>query len=121
MAKGLLRTVGPKNDLLALNLAGFIVSIPVYFASGYIMLSPLVNSLQEYTKKSKRGYAAALFTGLLLTHCIVAPTPGPVAVASQIGANLGWFIVYGIVISITASLICGWQYGNFLVRKDRQK
>lgn len=55
MAKGLLRTVGPKNDLLALNLAGFIVSIPVYFGSAYIMLSPLVNSLQELTKK-KQGY-----------------------------------------------------------------
>lgn len=117
MAKALLRKVGKKNDLLALNLAGFIVAIPVYFASGYIMLSPLVNSLQKFTKKKMSSYAAALFVGLLLTHCVVAPTPGPVAVAGQIGANLGWFILYGLIVALPPSLICGWQYGNFINKK----
>lgn len=118
MAKGLLRKFGRKNDLLALNLAGFIVAIPVYFASGYIMLSPLINSLQKLTKKKSSSYAAALFVGLLLTHCIVAPTPGPVAVAMQIGADLGWFIVYGIIVALPASLLCGWQYGNIINSKQ---
>lgn len=121
MAKGLLRMVGKKNDLLALNLAGFIVSVPVYFASGYIMLSPLVNSLQKLTRKRMSSYATALFVGLLLTHCVVAPTPGPVAVASQIGANLGWFILYGIIIALPASLICGWQLGNFINKRQNFK
>ena len=51
MAKGLLRTFGKKNDMLALNLAGFIVSIPVYFGSAYITLNPLVTSLQKLTRK----------------------------------------------------------------------
>lgn len=117
LAKGLLRKVGPKNDLLAMNLAGFIVSIPVYFGSAYIMMAPLVGSLQKLTAKKKTSYVAALFTGLLLTHCIVAPTPGPTAVAGQLGANLGWFILYGIVVSLPASLLCGWQYGNLLNAK----
>lgn len=116
MAKWLLRKIGRKNDLLAINLAGFIVSIPVYFASGYIMLSSLVTSLHKFTGKAIRSYAAALFVGLLLTHCIVAPTPGPVAVASQIGANLGWFILYGLIVALPATLLCGWQYGNLIAR-----
>jgi GntP family gluconate:H+ symporter len=117
LAKGLLRTFGKKNDMLALNLAGFIVSIPVYFGSAYITLSPLVTSLQKFTQKKTPAYVAALFTGLLLTHCIVAPTPGPLAVAGQIGANIGWFIIYGIIVSLPASLLCGWQYANILNRK----
>lgn len=117
LAKGLLRTFGSKNDTLALNLAGFIVSIPVYFGSAYITFSPLVTSLQKLTKKNTSSYVAALFTGLLLTHCIVAPTPGPLAVAGQIGANVGWFIIYGIIVALPASLLCGWQYGNFIERK----
>jgi len=54
---------------------------------------------------------------LLLTHCIVAPTPGPLAVAGQLGANIWWFIVYGIVVSLPASLLCGWQYANMLNRR----
>lgn len=117
MAKGLLRVFGKKNDMLALNLAGFIVSIPVYFGSAYITLNPLVESLQKLTKKKTSAYVAALFTGLLLTHCVVAPTPGPLAVAGQIGADVGWFIIYGIIVSLPASLICGWQYANILNRK----
>lgn len=117
LAKGLLRTFGKKNDMLALNMAGFIVSIPVYFGSAYITLSPLVGSLQKFTRKKTSAYVAALFTGLLLTHCIVAPTPGPLAVAGQIGANVGWFIIYGIIVALPASLLCGWQYANFLNRK----
>ena len=117
LAKGLLRKVGRGNDLLAMNLAGFIVSIPVYFGSAYIMMAPLVTSLQKLTRKKTSSYVAALFTGLLLTHCIVAPTPGPTAVCGQLGANLGWFILYGIVVALPASLICGWQYGNLLNRK----
>lgn len=125
MAKGLLRVFGKKNDMLALNLAGFIVSIPVYFGSAYITLNPLVGSLQKLTKKKTSAYVAALFTGLLLTHCVVAPTPGPLAVAGQIGADVGWFIIYGIVVSLPASLICGWQYANILNRRltkaDREK
>ena len=117
LAKGLLRTFGKKNDMLALNLAGVIVSIPVYFGSAYITFSPLVTSLQKLTKKKTSAYVAALFTGLLLTHCIVAPTPGPLAVAGQIGANVGWFIIYGIIVSLPASLLCGWQYANILNKK----
>ena len=117
LAKGLLRTFGKKNDMLALNLAGYIVSIPVYFGSAYITLSPLVGSLQKFTKKKTSAYVAALFTGLLLTHCMVAPTPGPLAVAGQIGANVGWFIIYGILASLPAALLCGWQYANFMNRK----
>lgn len=117
LAKGLLRTFGKKNDMLALNLAGYIVSIPVYFGSAYITLSPLVTNLQKFTRKKSPAYVGALFTGLLLTHCIVAPTPGPLAVAGQIGANVGWFIIYGIIVSLPASLLCGWQYANVLNRK----
>lgn len=117
LAKGLLRKFGEKNDMLALNLAGFIVSIPVYFGSAYITLSPLVTSLQKFTRKKTPAYVAALFTGLLLTHCIVAPTPGPLAVAGQLGANIGWFIIYGILVSLPASLLCGWQYANMINKK----
>ena len=120
MAKGLLRSFGSKNDYLALNIAGYIISIPVYFGSAYIMLSPLLNSLQKLTKKRLASYCVSLFIGLLLTHCIVAPTPGPVAVAAQMGVNLGWFIIYGIIVSLPASLICGWLFAKVIDKKPSE-
>ncbi len=119
IAKYLLRKFGSRRDYLAVNLLGYVVSIPVYFGSAYVMLSPLLNSLQQLTRKKITGYVNALFVGLLLTHCIVAPTPGPVAVAAEVGANLGWFIFYGLLISIPASLLCGWQFGNCLNAKEK--
>ena len=88
IAKFLLRKVGSKHDYLAINLLGYVVSIPVYFGSAYVMLSPLLNSLQKLTNKKMTGYVNALFVGLLLTHCIVAPTPGPVAGAAE-GSEAG--------------------------------
>lgn len=118
MAKGLLRLFGSKKDTLALNLAGFIISIPVYFGSAFITLNPLILSLQKLTKKKTSTYVCALFTGLLLTHCMVAPTPGPLAVAGQLGANVGWFIIYGILTALPASLTCGWLLSNFLNKKS---
>ncbi|GKH48430.1 MULTISPECIES: GntP family permease [Anaerotruncus] len=121
IAKFLLRKVGSKHDYLAINLLGYVVSIPVYFGSAYVMLSPLLNSLQKLTNKKMTGYVNALFVGLLLTHCIVAPTPGPVAVAAEVGANLGWFIFYGLIVSIIASLLCGWQFSNGINARGRKE
>ena len=121
LAKGMVRLFGKKHDLLALNLVGFILSIPIYFGCAYIMTAPLVNALQKISKKSMKGYVIAIFTGLMLTHSCVAPTPGPLAVAGQIGANVCWFIIWGIVICLPASLIVGWLYANFVVSKEEKK
>lgn len=118
LAKAMLRTFGRKNDTLALNLAGYIIFIPVYFSPAYITLSPLVDNLQKFTHKKVCAYASALFTGLLLSHCIIPPSPGPLAVADQLGANIGWSIIYGILVSLPSSLLCGWQYANMLSKKD---
>ena len=68
LAKGMVRLFGKKNDLLALNLVGFILSIPIYFGCAYIMTAPLVNALQKISRKSMKGYVIAIFTGLMLTH-----------------------------------------------------
>lgn len=121
MAKGMVRLFGKKNDLLALNLVGFILSIPIYFGCAYIMTAPLVNALQKISKKSMKGYVIAIFTGLMLTHSCVAPTPGPLAVAGQVGANVGWFIIWGIVICLPASLLVGWLYANLVVSKEDKR
>ena len=121
LAKGMVRLFGKKNDLLALNLVGFILSIPIYFGCAYIMTAPLVNAIQKISKKSMKGYVIAIFTGLMLTHSCVAPTPGPLAVAGQIGANVGWFIIWGIIVCLPASLLVGWLYANLVTSKEEKK
>lgn len=116
LAKFLLRKFGPKKDFLAITLTGFIISIPVFFGAAYNMLTPLTNTLSQMTRKKISGYACALFTGLIITHCMVPPTPGPVAVAGVLGADIGFIILYGCVAGIVATLIVGWGYANYLGR-----
>lgn len=108
LAKAMLRKFGSKYDTLALNLTGFIISIPVFFGSAYIMLAPLLTSMAKITRKKLPVYVIALYTGLCITHSMVPPTPGPVAVAGVLDANLGFVILYGCILGIIASLLCGW-------------
>lgn len=114
LAKAMLRKFGKKYDTLALNLTGFLISIPVFFGSAYIMLAPLLTSMSKITRKKLPVYVIALYTGLCITHSMVPPTPGPVAVSGILEANLGFVILYGCILGIIASLLCGWLLSTSL-------
>ncbi|MBQ3802922.1 MAG: gluconate transporter [Oscillospiraceae bacterium] len=120
LAKWMVRTVGPKNDVFALGIASYIISIPVFFGSAYVMLAPLSIHLAKLTNKSVLRYACSVSIGLLLTHCCVAPTPGPLAVAGMINANLGWFIIYGLIVTLPAMIFFCKVYPK-LFKKDDAK
>ena len=117
MAKGLIRKFGKKNDLLALNIAGYLISIPIFFGAGYITLSPLANALNKITKKRLGSYCCATYVGLIVTHCLVMPTPGPVAVAAGVGADMGWFMLYSLIVSLPASILGGVVWSSFLDKR----
>lgn len=117
LANYMLEKVGEKKAGLAMNITGYIISIPVFFGAAYIVLDPILRVLSRKTKKPIQVYITALSVGLLITHCMVIPTPGPLTVASTLGVNIGWFILYSIIISIPASLIAGWLYGEYLGKK----
>lgn len=117
MANYMLEKVGEKRAGLAINLTGFLISIPVFFGAAYIVLNPILRILSRKTKKPVQVYITALSVGLLITHSLVIPTPGPLTVASSLKANIGWFILYSLIISIPASLLAGWIYGEYLGKR----
>lgn len=117
LAQGVLKISGKKHASLAMNIIGYIVSIPVFMGSAYVILNPLCKSISKDTKKNVIVYSTALCVGLTVTHCMVIPTPGPLAVSTALGANVGWFIFYAIIVSIPAALVGGWLYGEFLGKK----
>lgn len=104
MTNAILKVVGKERSPLAMSIAGYVVSIPVFCDSGYVILTPLNKALAEETGKSMAVMAVALATGLYATHCLVPPTPGPIASAGILGADLGVVIGLGIVASIPAML-----------------
>ena len=104
MTRAILNMVGKSHAPLAMNIAGYIVSIPVFCDSGYVILNPLNKALAKESGISMTVMAVALSTGLYATHTMVPPTPGPIAAAGTLGADLGKVILLGLIAAIPASL-----------------
>ncbi|MFJ8064250.1 GntP family permease [Psychrobacillus sp. NPDC096426] len=107
MAEVVLRILGDKRPQLAMSIIGYIVSIPVFCDSGFIILSSLKKSLAKRAKVKVASMAIALSTGLYATHTLVPPTPGPIAAAGNIGATdyLGTIILVGLFVAIPAVIV----------------
>ena len=109
LAESTLKLVGKKNVPLAMGIIGYIVSIPVFCDSAFVILSPLARALSRKAKISLAASTVALSLGLYATHTMVPPTPGPVAAAGLLGADLGLVILWGGLVSIIA-LAAGWLF-----------
>jgi len=106
LATSTLRLTGEKNVPLAMGCIGYVVSIPVFCDSGFVLLSSLMKALVRKAGITLAASAIALSLGLYATHTMVPPTPGPVAAAGIIGADLGLTILWGLLVSLFA-LIAG--------------
>lgn len=99
MAQGIVRLAGKKRVPLAMLIVGCFISIPVYADSGFVILSPLNKAITKKSGISLACTAIALSLGLTITHCLVPPTPGPVAATAILGADLGLVILVGLIVS----------------------
>ena len=109
MAERVLRVIGEKHVPMAMGIIGYVVSVPVFADSGFIILSPLAKALSKKVKISLAGTAIALALGLTATHSLVPPTPGPIAAAGILEADLGLIVLFAIPISFLSFLI-GWVF-----------
>ncbi|MCK5277401.1 MAG: GntP family permease, partial [Cyclobacteriaceae bacterium] len=118
LAVGALKIVGKKNIPLAMSIVGYIVSIPVFCDSAFIVLSPLAKALAKQIKVTLAVTAIALSLGLYVTHSLIPPTPGPVAAAGILEADLGMVILLGLPVSLVA-MISGWFFSIKVASKIR--
>lgn len=106
MAQTFLKLFGKKREEEALALTGFLVSIPIFCDSGFVILAPIAKAISRVTKKSVISLGAALAAGLVITHTLVPPTPGPLGVCGIFGVDVGKFILYGLVVAIPMTVAC---------------
>ena len=102
IAEKVLKIIGKNRVPTAMGLIGWFVSIPVFADSGFLLLSPLNRSLSKKAKITLAGSAIALALGLTASHTMVPPTPGPIAAAGILGADLGLVLAVGIPVSLIA-------------------
>lgn len=100
IAEKTLKWVGEKSVNLSLMLSGWILSIPVFGDSTIIMLNPIAKSLSSKSGISYAATIVAVSLGAMASHSLVPPTPGPIATAGILGADLGLVIFYGGLVSL---------------------
>jgi GntP family gluconate:H+ symporter len=105
MANFIMRQTGEKKASLAMSIVGFIVGLPVFCDSGYIVLNGLNQSLAKRTGISVVTMAVSLATGLYSVHCLIPPHPGATAAAATIGVDLGKLILIGAMVAIPGMII----------------
>ena len=105
MARSMISLLGERFPLLTMSLVGYMVAIPVFCDSGFVILNSLKRSLARSLKTSPVAMSVALSTGLFATHTLVPPTPGPIAAAGNLGmgGNLGLVMVAGLVFALLAA------------------
>ena len=109
LAESILDKIGEKRIIPAMGIIGYIVSIPVFADSGFVILSPLNKALTKRAGVSLAGTAIVLSLCLTISHTLVPPTPGPIAAAGLLGADLGLVILVALPVSLTIMLIA-WLF-----------
>jgi len=117
LAQTMMQRFGVKKAPRAMVITGFIIAIPVFFDVGLVILAPILYALSRDTKKSLLYFGIPLLAGLAVTHSFIPPTPGPVAVAEIVGADLGWVILFGFLLGIPTAIIAGPVFGRYISGK----
>ncbi|NNU16239.1 gluconate transporter [Parvularcula sp. ZS-1/3] len=115
------RVVGDPKKLfrtqVTVAVIGLVASTPVFFDVGLLILLPLVIGLARAGAKPALAFGLPLAAGLAVGHGFVPPTPGPMAIADLIGAEVGWVAIFGILTGLVAVIVSGPVFASFLASR----
>ena len=122
LADMVIKLVGSKNPELAVELMGWVVSIPVFCDSGFVILNPIRKALVKRTGVSSVAMTVAMSAGLYISHVFIPPTPGPIAAANTLGIGNNLLLVMGLgLVCSILPLLAGLVYAKFIGRKIKSK
>ncbi|GAB1667778.1 GntP family permease [Mannheimia haemolytica] len=115
LADMVVKVVGQKRPELAMLIMGWVVGIPVFCDSGFVVLNPIREAIRKKILANPVGMAVALSAGLYASHVFIPPTPGPIAAAGAVGLshNLLLVIGMGFVVSIPV-LIASYFFAKYV-------
>ena len=118
LADMVVKLVGQKNPELAIELMGWVVSIPVFCDSGFVILDPIRRAMVRRTKTSSVAMTVALSAGLYISHVFIPPTPGPIAAANTLGIGDNLLLVMGLGVAASIlPLIAGLLFAKYIGKK----
>ena len=118
LADMVIKLVGKKRPELAMELMGWVVSIPVFCDSGFVILNPIRKAIVKRTAASSVAMTVALSAGLYISHVFIPPTPGPIAAANTLGVGDNLLLVMGLgALCSVFPLIAGLIYAKYIGKK----
>ncbi|NHN47692.1 GntP family permease [Halostella sp. JP-L12] len=117
IVRGFQNVLGEGNADIALWGSSSVLAIPVFFDSVFYLLAPLARSMRARVGKNYTLFIVVVGAGGATTHVFVPPTPGPLAVADQVGSNLGMTILIGIATALPAATMAGLVYGRWINKR----
>lgn len=120
LANALLSKLGDKKSPIAVGISGFFTGIPVFGDVVYIMFAPMLRVLSKKTKISMTTYACAISIATTCTFALVLPTAPPLAVAAELGLDIGIFFFYALISAFVGMFFGGIVYGNYLKKVDEK-
>src|SRR5690606_21013371 len=113
ITRSMVRAVGASRMPLALTMTGFVLGIAIFSDVAFVILNPLVHSAASTMGVTVGVTSIGLVGALQLTHAIVPPTPGPLAAAAIVGADIGKTIIFGSIACFCGSIAC-WLWGQYV-------
>ncbi|MCG8449025.1 MAG: GntP family permease, partial [Pirellulales bacterium] len=114
ITRSIINIVGSNRMPLALTMTGFVLGVAIFSDVAFVILNPLVHASAIATNTTIATMSTGLVGALQLTHAIVPPTPGPLAAAALVGADIGKTIIFGSLACFTGSL-SSWIWGKWVV------
>lgn len=116
IAYSFIKWLGNRREEWALALTGYLVSIPIFADSAFVILYPISKALAKKGKRSVLTLGIALAGGLIVTHTLVPPTPGPLGVAGLFGVDVGAMMLMGLAIGVPCTITFVW-YAQWLAKR----
>jgi len=104
------KLVGEKHPEVAIMIMGWVVSIPVFCDSGFVVLNPIRKALVKRTKSSAVAMTICLSAGLYASHVFIPPTPGPIAAANTLGIGSNILLVMGLGVLVSIPALVGTYF-----------
>ncbi|MFD1562556.1 GntP family permease [Haloarchaeobius amylolyticus] len=117
IVRGFQNVLGKSNSDVALLGSSSFLAVPVFFDSVFYLMAPLARSMRARLGRDYTLFIVVVGTGAAAAHVFIPPTPGPLAVADQIGSDLGMTIIIGVITAIPAAGITGLVYGRWINKR----
>ena len=117
LANKVTKVKSERSKTMATGFMGLIAATPVFFDVALIVLMPLIKKMAATAKKVPLFFGLPLCAGLAIGHAFIPPTPGPILIANDIGADIADVIKFGVVVSILTLFVVGPLFTNWLDRR----